>query len=58
MPEENQILNEFLLYSPEEEYLSHIHKKLEVAAKYQDNDKINLYQEALELGLQILKKIK
>lgn len=49
--------DDFVLYSPQEEYKKYIQQKMDLATRFREENKIELYRKALELGLDILKKL-
>ena len=49
--------NDFIVYSPEEEFISHVQQKIDSATRFDEHDKLELHREALELGLQILRSV-
>ena len=49
--------NDFIVYSPEEEFTSHVQQQIDLARRFEEDDKLELYSEALELGLQILRSV-
>ncbi|NUM34851.1 MAG: hypothetical protein HUU50_09915 [Candidatus Brocadiae bacterium] len=52
--EENN--DEFILYSPQEEYKNYVQKKIDLYLSYKEESKLELYRKALEVGLEVLKK--
>lgn len=54
----NKIPDEFAIRSPEEEYELYVQKQIENARRFKEVDKVELYQEALQLGLKLLKDLR
>ena len=48
--------DEFILYSPQEEYRRYVQQKIDLSLCFKEESKLELYRQALELGLEILKK--
>ena len=54
----NKIPNEFLIRSPEEEYELYVTQQIENAERFAEEDKQDLYKEALNFGLKVLRDLK
>ena len=52
----DKTMDDFILYSPQEEYKRQVQQKMDLAARFKDENQLELYRQALELGLEILKK--
>ena len=48
----------FSICSPEEEYEMYVNKQIDMAIRFDEKEKIELYHEALEVGLELLKDLK
>jgi hypothetical protein len=49
---------DFVIHSPEEEYASYVQQQIELAIRFAENSKAELYREVLELGLKTLHSCK
>ena len=50
--------DEFIIRSPEEEYVNYIQQQIDIASRFEDAKKVKLYKDSFELGLKILNSIK
>jgi hypothetical protein len=56
---QKKIPEDFLIQAPEEEYRSYVEQQIEQLTRFgEQQDKIELHREALELGLKVLGNIK
>lgn len=53
-----KIPEDFLIRSPEEEYESCVAQQIEQAVRFGDNEKAELYREALEKGLKTISNLR
>ena len=55
---EKKISEDFIIRSPEEEYTNYVQQQIDLAIRFEEREKVALYQEALELGLKTLTSLK
>lgn len=58
MEEYRKNLDEFIIRSPEEEFTNYVKQQIEMATRFDEKEKLKLYEDALDLGLKILNGLK